>query len=646
MEQVSADPSLRLTQLALAGYPQLAADSILRRENQGKVLSIIETAIGQLEQSFSKKEPSIGRKSIEVLLELALNFLGQERKRAGFSEEETSRVLSKISGTLQKWEKVEGSENVRNVVDQIIRSMKMVLSGKGMVAKMAEEIEAGLDGKALAVSFIESSRQAIQSNVYYKIVDSKLSKFGNDSATGLRWARHLGAVQVSSNPVIAARAYEEISDLWNRFGIVASAHPEWQREPERLADEIALYGTVVSLLPNILDFRPLALLSDFEDGMVSIQLNPLKAGDIEESVKDALKFCSILQEILQEYDAHLAPGLVSRNSSPNIVFKVSTAGIQSIGLTEALDKRGIGTNNTVTFTVSQEITTGLVAMRGLASALKSGIPITTIYITNMEGRLEDHLRETEASRWMHAALESTNDKESKLRSLAEKVGAVSEIKKAEGSLDQQVGILCSKKFLKSINDDWFVEVVGKDKAYVLKQLEEDIRMSGIYVTREAFQVLFKPELKPKLASYLAREFGLTNDQAASVVDAVNLLPASKRRAEDTYLVLADDGVSNLTNTEFPDHQLKVLQRSREKGFNLADFENSISSDPDPEVLRRLLEISDFRKAYGLTTQLVGDLGKIGVEAPKEASGLEPEEWSSYGPTRKTMEEFTNAYLSF
>jgi len=164
--------------------------------------------------------------------------------------------------------------------------------------------------------------------------------------------------------------------------------------------------------------------------------------------------------------------------------------------------------------------------------------------------------------------------------------------------------------------------------------------------REVFQVLFKPELKPKLASYLAREFSLSKDQAASVVDAVNLLPASKRRAEDTYLVLAQDGVSNLTNTEFPDHQLKVLQRSREKGFNLADFENSISSGPDPEVLRRLLEISDFRKAYGLTTQLVGDLGKIGVEAPKEASGLEPEEWSSYGPTRKTMEEFTNAYLSF
>ncbi len=646
VDQVSPDPSIRLSQLALAGYAQLAADSILRKENQNKALSIIDASISHLERSFTEKESSNRRKSIELLLELALNFLGLERKRAGFSDEETSQVLSKISGALQNWERMDGSENVRSVVDQILRSMKMVLGGKGMVAKMAGEIEAGLDEKALAVSFIESSRKVIQTNVYYQIVDRKLSKFGNDSATGLRWARHLGAVQVSSNPVIAARAYEEIPELGKRFAIVASAHPEWLREPERFADEIALYGTVVSLLPNILDFRPLALLSNFEDGMVSIQLNPLKAGDIEDCLKDALKFWSILQEILQDYDAYLAPGVFSRNSSPNIVFKVSTVGAQSIGLTETLDKRGIGTNNTVTFTVSQEITTGLVAMRGLASALKSGIPITTIYITNMEGRLEDHLRESEASRLMRGGLEGIADKEGKITSLAAKLGAVNEIQKVDGSIDRQIGILCSKKFLKSLSDDWFVEAVGKDQAPTLKQLEEDIRMSGIYVTRKAFQILFRPELKPTLVSYLEREFGLSKDQAASVVEAVNLLPASKRRSEDTYLVLANERVSNLTNTEFPDHQLKVLQRSRDEGFNLADFESSILSDPDPEVLKQLLEIPDFRRAYNLTAQLVGDLRKIGVNTPDERGGLEPEEWSSFGPTRKTMEEFTNAYLSF
>jgi len=169
----------------------------------------------------------------------------------------------------------------------MLKAMKMVLSGKGMVAKMAEEIESSLAQDELSKSFIEASKKAIQSNVYYRIVDAGLSKFGNDSATGLRWARHLGAVQVSSNPVIAARAYEEIAELWHKFEIVASTHAEWQRDPEKYADEIALYGTVVSLLPNILDFRPIALLSNFKDGMVSIQLNPRKASSVEESMRDA-----------------------------------------------------------------------------------------------------------------------------------------------------------------------------------------------------------------------------------------------------------------------------------------------------------------------------------------------------------------------
>ncbi len=34
-------------------------------------------------------------------------------------------------------------------------------------------------------------------------------KFGNDYALGLRWLRHLGFEQVSTNPVLAARAYQD-----------------------------------------------------------------------------------------------------------------------------------------------------------------------------------------------------------------------------------------------------------------------------------------------------------------------------------------------------------------------------------------------------------------------------------------------------
>jgi hypothetical protein len=525
--------------------------------------------------------------------------------------------------------------------------MKMVLSGKGMVANMAEEIEKTLVRGDLAHSFIESSKNVIQNNVYYQIVDAGLSKFGNDSATGLRWARHLGAVQVSSNPVIAARAYDEIADLWHRFEIVASAHPEWREDTERFADEIALYGTVTSLLPNILDFRPIALLSNFKDGMVSIQLNPMKASNIEESLKDALEFYSILREILESYDAYLTPGAhANEKTRPNVVFKVSTCRVEASGLTESLDKMGIGTNNTVTFTVSQEIEVSLVAMRGLATALKNGIPIATIYITNMEGRLEDHLRESQAGHLLHLTLEGATDKETKIDSLAEKIGALDDVRKAGTSLEQRINALCSKKYLKSLVDQWFVAAVGPDRSDYLKQMEEDIRMSGIYVTRRVFQIMFKPTVKSKLVKFIGRESDLSEAEATRVVEAVDLLPASKRRAEDTYLVLGERHVSNLTNTEFPDHQLKVLRKSREDGFRLSDFENSIEVEPDRATLKRLLEILDFRKAYELTSGLVSELSRIGIEVPVEDGGIEPKEWYSFGPVRKTMDEFNNAYVSF
>jgi hypothetical protein len=474
-------------------------------------------------------------------------------------------------------------------------------------------------------------------------VDGGLSKFGNDSATGLRWARHLGAVQVSSNPVIAARAYEEIAELWNGFAAVVAANPQWCRDPERFADEIARYGTVNSLLPNILDFRPIALLSDFKDGMVSIQLNPRKAMDIAGSTKDALTFYSILKEVLRTYDRQLTGSDQPEDKArPNIVFKVSTIGEEAVELTESLDKRGIGTNNTVTFTVSQEVTLTLSAMKGLASALKVGIPITTIYITNMEGRLEDHLRETQAEGLLLAAPNLSGE----LLSIAQKIQASEDLRKADGSLEKQVHILCSKKFLKSLVDEWFLGVIGEEKRQQLERMENDIRMSGIYVTRRVFQLLFRAELKPVIVNYIAKEFDLSEEKAKLVVQSVDLLPASKRRAEDTYLVLADKQVSNLTNTEFPDHQLKVLQKSREPNFNLSDFENSIAENPDSEILERLLKIPDFRKAYRLTPGLVAQLSAVGIEVESETGGMEPGEWAAYGPVIKTMDEFNNAYTSF
>ncbi|NIM44189.1 MAG: hypothetical protein GTN80_00560, partial [Nitrososphaeria archaeon] len=71
---------------------------------------------------------------------------------------------------------------------------------------------------------------------------------------------------------------------------------------------------------------------------------------------------------------------------PNIVFKVAGESPVATNITTSFNRMGIGTNNTVTYTVAQEVTLIIAAMKGMAYALKMGIPISQVYETNMGGR--------------------------------------------------------------------------------------------------------------------------------------------------------------------------------------------------------------------------------------------------------------------
>ena len=91
-------------------------------------------------------------------------------------------------------------------------------------------------------------------------------------------------------------------------------------------------------------------------GMVSLQLNPTIADDYEKSLREALKIYLDAQDFLKKYDHYLLWGYstFSEHGRPNIVFKVAGSSPAAIELTRKLESLGIGTNNTVTFTVSQE----------------------------------------------------------------------------------------------------------------------------------------------------------------------------------------------------------------------------------------------------------------------------------------------------
>jgi len=125
-------------------------------------------------------------------------------------------------------EKNEGTEVsvAKAVVDRFLVDMGKVMYGKGMVAKMGEEMSKELVDGRWASSFIESAKNVIQDNVYYRMIEKGFCKFGNDYALGLRWLRHLGFVQVSTNPVLAAIAYDDDPELWDEFRKVAENHNE------------------------------------------------------------------------------------------------------------------------------------------------------------------------------------------------------------------------------------------------------------------------------------------------------------------------------------------------------------------------------------------------------------------------------------
>ncbi len=637
-----SDPAALFTTLAVT-YPRLAADTFLRTELCGKLREVVELALSSLSASFGSMNVDQKANVYEALIEAALNVSSLEGDRIGFSDVEIAQTIEMITETLNT---LEESERVSplcveivaaTTVGRILLDMKRIGAGKGMVAKIAENIEQNLGSEHIAARFITEAVRELHENVYYKMRWNGMTKLGNDSATGLRFVRHLDFVQVSSNPVIAARAYEEFPSLWKQFGEVVQQNPEWKRDPASHEDDMTLHATLTSILPNILVFRPLALLSNFQDGLVSYQLNPLNAENLRGSISDAVEICSVLREILRQYDKWLGWDANEVDGRPNIVFKVAASSSASRGITTGLNKRGIGTNNTVTYSVSQELTLLEAAVKGMAEAVKKNIPITQVYVTNMIGRLEDHLRDCEIEKFIRRLSHQETE------GLAHDLGV-----SAGDDIEKTIQAMCSKKVLPSLADDRFADVLarnlGESIREVLTKKEEAIRYSGIYVTRRVFDLFFSYLNKPKWCVYFKATYDLSGAELEEIMAKVDLLPASKRRAEDTYLVL---GGPNVTNTEFPDHQTKVWERFSRDTYGIMGFQDSIARAPDSDVLLRLLEIEEFRKVYALTPSLRRKLREIGIQDSFSGTGgMAPKTWSSFGAVRKTMNEFSNAYNAF
>ncbi len=655
--------------LTSIGYTKLAADHLLFPQLNENLVATISEVIRILNINFercklknshdkSSLEKSVLSRSFsyDVLLEIVLNFLGLESR--WLSEEQNAKSIKLIYVVLKEWEEKEIKELgdaiiAKSTVQKILDGMKIVQKGVSIVTKTAEIIEKEINGKIpITLSFLESAKNEIQRNIYFKMVKRGVCKFGNDYALGLRWLRHLGFEQVSTNPPLASIAYQDDKALIERFKREVSLcenYQRWKKDPKSYADEITMFATLNALWDNLYVFRPIFfLLQDSSGGgVVSFQLNPNIAHLVKESIEDVFSAFQYAEKKLKVYDEFLLAGYKITESigRPNMVIKVSASNPAAREIAKTINSYGFGSNITVIFSVAQEVTMILEELEGMANAIKKGIKPTQLYMTNMGGRLESHLREIKLEELFGKLKEKIGEKKAlerilKLAEANKTKEKVDECKTYEDKVITATRYLNGQKVIDGNIIDSLSDVFSKEE---LLKWEDDIEKSGTLVARRVWNIFFSSRNYEKWVNYLVKKYELNEESARFIMSRINYLPASKRRPADTLLTLAS---TNMVHTEFPNHQEAVRQVAEKNDFNLLDFYESIKDKFSPTVVEKLNEISDFRKAFELNDELIAILKDVGIEGDFGNGGLKPLEWENFGSVRKTISEFSDAYNKF
>ncbi len=612
-----------------AGQTLAVADRILISPQAGSLQSRVDELLDAIENSGAS-----GDLICKTLIQLGMNFVGRDAEIVGYGTEEIDTALDSVLDALDNL----GGDHATGVVNSFLADMKSVNLSDSLSGLLAERIESNLDADNPARSFLELLKTNMRGGVYWQMIGENVCKFGNDFARGLEYLRHYGFCQVSTNPVLAAKAFDEDPSLDDELKAEISRHDEWKAHPEKYADDIVMAATLIALWPNLSIFRPLAMHTGLKDYMVSFQLNPNIADQADASIEDARNAYRIADDYLKGYDKLLGVGDITLD--PNIVFKVGGGHEAARKITTVLNSEGIGTNNTVVYTVAQEVQLVIDAFEGKARAAQAGKQVVRTYETNMGGRFVSHLREVEAEKLFGALSE---DRASEL--LAELASDL-EVDIPEGTLAEQVVEICSYAHLKSLDHPVILKVAeaAGQSSEAIVQLEADLKKAGTVIARRVHWIFYAPENRPKWVAYLSDTYGLSEDQAQWILASMDVLPASKRVPDDTLHALG----ANMCHTEFPNHQRAVQLVSEAPDFDLAELRGSIGHEYEPGVTQRLYELPDFQKGYDLTPSLKDFLeNEVQIDLSGwQTRGMEPGDWPEFGSVQKTTTEFKAAYDAF
>jgi hypothetical protein len=644
------DPVNHILQQIEKGQTLAAADHLLIREPRDDLATVVQDLFPKLEL-FLREHTNLEREVFTALIQIGLNLVGRDVKVAQIPPSTVKRAFSILRENTVSLEN-SYTDSARDAANKFLAHMSGVNSGDSLPGYMAETIQKHIGTDLRPSSFVDAFATVTHQTIYWRMVEDGFCKFGNDYARGLEILRHLGFCQVSTNPVLAAKAFDEDSTLVEKLEEEVKQNPKWRQNPRAHGHIMVMAGTLLALWPNLEIFRPLAVLVGNRDYMISFQLNPNIADDAKASLEDARRAYRMAQDHLTTYDRCLGlpnPGKVP----PNIVFKVAGSSKSARQVTRELNALGIGTNNTVTFAVAQEVQLIIDSLEGKSEAIKSGRPVTRTYETNMGGRFVSHLRETETVRiFLEMARRKGEDEAIQILMRLAKGLNLSEqelesVRKASG-IAEKTEVICAYRNLKSLTHNAFLEAVseaGPSRAEV-EQLEMDLRKAGTLVARRVYSIFYENKNHGKWIDWLEQEHKLRHADAVAVLDSVDVLPASKRIPEDTYDTLSS---ANLCNTEFPNHAKAVQLYSERDNFSLASYKDAILQPPDPKLVTRLIRTREFVRGYELTKELSKKLRSVGLASQVQdlsLRGIPEEDWRNFGPVRKTMNEFKEAYDKF
>ena len=624
------------------GHTLAAADQILIDPTAETLVARVEALIEAIQEHGQSLQ-----QVCKTLLQLGMNFVGRDAEIVGYGVDEIDDALEQVLTAVD----AQDLAAMASVVADFLAEMKSVNLADSLSGLLAERIEPELDASVPGRSFLLLLKENMRSGIYWRMIGEEYCKYGNDFARGLELLRHYGFCQVSTNPVLAAKAFDEDPALTDELKVELQSHPDWLQQPDAHADEIAMAATLIALWPNLAIFRPLARHMELKDYMVSFQLNPNIADQADASIEDARQAYKLADDFLRGYDGLLGVPEEAGTMDPNIVFKVGAGHEAARKITVVLNSEGIGTNNTVVYTVGQEVQLVLDAFEGKAKSAKQGGQVVRTYETNMGGRFVSHLREVESEKLYVAVAEKAGKDKANalLDALAASLGINDAVLEsiADADVANRAKVIGSYKYLKSLDQPDVVdaaEVLGQT-AEDVQLLEADLKKAGPLVARRVYWVFYAPENRAKWIVYLTETYGVTEAQAAWILDSMDVLPASKRVPEDTLDAM---GKTNMCHTEFPNHSRAVQIFSEQEGFCLEDLRQSVLQSYEPGVAERLYPLPDFPLGYDLTPSLKQFLTeKVGIHvADWQTGGIEPANWPDFGSVQKTSAEFKTAYDTF